>query len=305
MYRSILVPLDRSSFAERALPLALGLARRANARLDLVEVHADYALEDPRAGWAWSYDRQTDNEWRRQERLYLDATAKWLASVSPVRITTAVPPGSNLDAECVAAGILDRARDCGTDLIVVATHARGLLSHPGLGSVADELIRRAGVPVLVLPPGDTVPGLIPEPALDELLIPLDGSPLAEQVLGPALGLARLMEASCDILRVVQTHPSSGGEADRPPEVAEAEEYLNGVAARLQRPGLRVRTRVLVARDAAEAVLREAAARTSGLIALATHGRGGLNRLLLGSVASKLVRAAALPLLVYRPTGGGV
>jgi nucleotide-binding universal stress UspA family protein len=86
-------------------------------------------------------------------------------------------------------------------------------------------------------------------------------------------------------------------------VKEDEEYLNGVAARLQRQGLRVRTRVLVARDAAEAVLKEAAARTSGLIALATHGRGGLSRLLLGSVAGKLVRAAALPLLVYRPTGG--
>ncbi len=197
MYRSILVPLDRSSFAERALPLALSIARRANARLDLAEVHADYALEDPRAGWAWSYDRQIDEEWRRQERLYLDVTAKRLASVSPVCVTTAVPPGSNLDAECVAAGILDRARDCGADLIVVATHARGLLSHPGLGSIADELIRRAGVPILVLPPGDTAPGLIPEPVLDNMLVPLDGSPLAEQVLVPALELARLMEASCD------------------------------------------------------------------------------------------------------------
>src|SRR5439155_14591928 len=51
MYRSLLVPLDRTSFAEQALPLAVGIARRASARLDLVEVHALYALEDPTAGW--------------------------------------------------------------------------------------------------------------------------------------------------------------------------------------------------------------------------------------------------------------
>jgi nucleotide-binding universal stress UspA family protein len=301
VYRSLLVPLDRSSFAERALPLALGIVRRANARLDLVEIHANYALEDPRAGWA-PFDRQMDAEWKRQEQLYLDATAKWLASMSPVSITTAVLPGSSADAEFVADGILDRARVSGTDLIVVATHARGLLSHPGIGSVADELVRRAGVPVLVVPPGENAPGPVPEPAVNDVLIPLDGSPLAEQVLGPALELARLMEARCSLLRVVQPHSTAGRGAGDPAEMTAAEQYLNGIAARLQRQGLQVRPRVLVARNAAEAILEEAAAQRDSVIALATHGRGGLNRLLMGSVASKVVRAAAAPALIYRPTG---
>ncbi len=87
-----------------------------------------------------------------------------------------------------------------------------------------------------------------------------------------------------------------------PEKAQAEAYLERVAGRLREQGLQVRTRVAVARHAAEAILEEAEAQASNLIALATHGRGGFKRLLLGSVADKLVRGASSPVLIYRPTG---
>ena len=177
----------------------------------------------------------------------------------------------------------------------------GRLSRLGLGSVADELIRRAPMPVLLVRPGEKAPGIIPEPVLDNILIPLDGSALAEQVLEPALDLARLMEARCSLLRVVESRSSPAKHAGGPPE-RQAEAYLERVAARLREQGLQVRTRVVVARHVAEAILEEAEAQASNLIALATHGRGGLKRLLLGSVADKLIRAAASPVLVYRPTG---
>jgi nucleotide-binding universal stress UspA family protein len=292
MYRSLLVPLDRSPLAEQALPLALAIARRANARLDLVEVHAHYDLDKLRTGWA-PFDNPVDAERMRQERNYLDATAARLAS-APVAITHSVLPGTNLLAEFVADGLLERAAASGTDLIVMATRARGFLDRLGFGSVADELFRRADVPVLILPPAEAAPPFTPEPTVDEILIPLDGSALAEKVFGPALRLARLMEARCRLLRV----------ASGLPEVAKAEGYLNEVAARLTAEGLSVSAHVLVARHPAEAILEEAAAQPNSLIALATHGRAGLNRLLLGSVANKLVRAAASPLLTYRPTGKG-
>jgi nucleotide-binding universal stress UspA family protein len=185
----------------------------------------------------------------------------------------------------------------------MATHGRGLLSRFGSGSVADELIRRARVPVLLLPPGDKAPRIIPEPLLDNILIPLDGSALAEQVLEPALDLAQLMEARCSLLRVVESRPSPAGRApSEPSEKARAEAYLERVAAKVREQGVPVRTRVIVARHVIEAIREEAAAQASNLIALATHGRAGLQRLLLGSVADKLVRAAASPVLVYRPTG---
>jgi len=291
MSLSLLVPLDRSSFAEQALPLALSIARRANGRLDLVEVHALYAAEGSTGGWL-PFDPSRDAECKQQEQLYLDAMAKWVTSVSPVSVTTSVLSGSAVLPETVADGILERASAGKADLIAMTTHGRGLLSRFWLGSVGDEIIRKAPMPVLLLRPSEKAPNLIPEPVLDNILIPLDGSALAEQVLEPALELARLMEARCSLLRVVESRPAS----------AEAEVYLERVAARLGQQGLQLRTRVVVARHPVEAILKEAETQASNLIALATHGRGGFKRLLVGSVADKLIRSAAPPVLVCPPTG---
>jgi nucleotide-binding universal stress UspA family protein len=302
MYRSLLVPLDRSSFAEQALPLALSIARRANARLDLVEVHALYALEDAAASWV-PFDVERDGERKQQEQLYLDATAKWLSSMSPVSATAGVLPGSAVLPATMADAILERARTGQADLIVMATHARRPLSRLWAGSLADELIRRARVPVLLVRPSEQPSGIVPEPVLDHILILLDGSALAEQVLEPALELARLMEAPCSLLRVVESRAAPADRGwDGPTEKAQAEAYLQAVAAWVRDQDVKVGARVVVARHAVEAILEEAAAQGSNLIALATHGRGGLRRLLLGSVADRLVRAAAAPVFVYRPSG---
>ena len=106
MYLSLLVPLDRSSFAEQALPLALSIARRAKARLDLAEVHALYFLEDPTAGWV-PYEPELDAQRKQQEQLYLDATAKWVTSVARVPATAGVLPGVDVLPAMVADAILD------------------------------------------------------------------------------------------------------------------------------------------------------------------------------------------------------
>ncbi|HLN30190.1 MAG TPA: universal stress protein [Gemmataceae bacterium] len=297
MFLSLMVPLDRSSFAEQALPLALSIARRAKARLDLVEVHALYDLEDPTAGWT-PFEFDQDAECRQQEQLYLDATAKWASSASSVSVAASVLPGSAVLPATVADSLLERARTGKADLIVMTTHGRASLSRFGLGSVTDELIRRATIPLLLVRPSEKAPGIIPEPVVDDILIPLDGSTLAEQVLEPALELARLMEARCSLLRVVESRsPAGNGNPGEPVEKAQA--YLDGVAGRIREQGLQVRTRVVVARHAAEAISEVAQA--SELVAVATHGRGGLKRLLLGSVADKLIQDATSPVLVYRPT----
>jgi nucleotide-binding universal stress UspA family protein len=304
MYHTLLVPLDRSSLAEQALPLALHIARRAKARLELVEVHALYALEDPTSGWV-PFDPERDAQLRQQEQFYLDDTAHWVASVSPVSVTTCVSCGSAVLPDTTADGILERARAGQADLIVMATHGRGPLNRFWVGSVADEILRRAPVPVLLVRASARAPGIIPEPVLDNILIPLDGSPLAEQVLTPALDLARLMKARCNLLRVVEPRSSREHGAGGLPESAQAEIYLERIAAKVRERGLEVQTSVVGARHAAEAILQEAEAQRSNLIALATHGRGGLKRLLLGSVADKLVRCAASPVLVYCPISTGL
>jgi nucleotide-binding universal stress UspA family protein len=292
MYRSILVPLDRSSFAEQALPLALSVARRANARLELVEVHISIGFEFP----------ELDTERKQQEECYLDTTSKWAASVSPVSFTAHVLPGQAVVPETVADRILERLRTIGADLIVMTTHPCSALSRVAIGSVADELIRRAHVPVLLVRPEKMAFRVFSEPIVDNVLIPLDGSTLAEQVLDSALDLVRLMEARCILLRVVEPHLSfSDHGSGRLSEKAQAERYLECVARRLQEQGLQLQARVVVARHPGETILGEAARQASTLIALATHGQGGIKRLLLGSVADQLVRTAGSPVLVYRPS----
>jgi nucleotide-binding universal stress UspA family protein len=293
MYVSLLVPLDRSPLAEQALPWALSIARRANARMDLVQVHALYALEDPTAGWL-PFDPDCDAQRKQDEQLYLDATARWLTSVSPVRVTASVLHGSAVLPETVANSILQRASAGKVDLIVMATHGRGPIDRFFLGSVADELIRRAGVPVLLVRPGETPLRLSPEPLLENVLVPLDGSALAEQALGPALDLACLMEAPCTLLHVVEASDRGG---EPVPEV-KARAYLADTIRRLGQRPVRVEGLTVMGRGVAEAILRQA--QVNDVIALATHGRGGVRRMLLGSVADKVIRGASTPVLVYKP-----
>jgi nucleotide-binding universal stress UspA family protein len=183
----------------------------------------------------------------------------------------------------------------------MTTHGRGPVSRFFLGSVADELLRRSPVPLLLTRSHERAPALIPEPVLRNVLIPLDGSALAEQVLGPALDLARLMASRCTLLRVVEAGPPPHGRTEQ--AVAEAGAYLEHLAGWVREPALPVEARVVVAPHAAAAIIQEAQAQGSDLIALATHGRGGVRRMLLGSVADKVIRATTTPVLVYRPPAG--
>jgi nucleotide-binding universal stress UspA family protein len=301
MFRTILVPLDGSCFAEQAIPWALAIARRAGASLDLVRNHVLYALKERACSWL-PYNRACDAEARKQEQLYLDATACWLAAVSPVPIQAALVEGLAAD------GILQRlTRDQG-DLVVMATHARGPVNRLIHGSVADQIVREASVPVLLVPAADSAPAprLLPEPSVANVVVALDGSTLAEQALEPALDLTRLLECPCTLLRViaprnVQPDPLGGYVKLLPDELeAEAWDYLAKLAEPLLASGVEVQTRVVAAGHAAPAILEEAQALGGAVIALATHGRGGLRRMLLGSVADQVVRAAACPVLVYRP-----
>jgi nucleotide-binding universal stress UspA family protein len=125
--------------------------------------------------------------------------------------------------------------------------------------------------------------------LENALVALDGSALAERVLGPALDLVRLVQGRCTLLRVAEVT-----------QEAEARAYLEKTARPLRGEGIAVETRVVVAPRAAEAILEEADKQRCGVIALATHGRGGVRRMLLGSVADEVIHGAATPVLVYRP-----
>jgi nucleotide-binding universal stress UspA family protein len=132
---------------------------------------------------------------------------------------------------------------------------------------------------------------------ENVVVLLDGSPLAEAVVEPSVELARLLEARCTLFRVVEGRAGSAATAA---PVAEAEAYLKGIAGKVGGEGVRVERRVVVGEHAAECILDEGRAHLNQLLALATHGRGGIRRRLLGSVTDRIVRGCVAPVLIHRP-----
>ena len=207
--------------------------------------------------------------------------------------------------------IRGRARQVAADLIVMTTHGRGPVSRAFLGSVADQLVRHCLVPVLLVRPHEVLPDLHHEPAVTRVLIPLDRSPASEQILGPAIHLGSALRASFTFLHVV--HPPDEGPAPktrhdraaglkRSCQEQSAEEslaYLEQLARWFRTPSIDIRTHVVVGGERCFCHPGRVRAQSCGLIALATHGRGGFKRLVLGSVADKVVRGASCPVLVYR------
>jgi nucleotide-binding universal stress UspA family protein len=311
MLRSILVPLDGSPFGEHALPLALGIARRAGAELQLLHVHQPVVIAA--AEGPLFVSDQVDAEIKQQQRAYLDDVRRRLAAVGDVPAHPVL-----LEGEIVPT-LRGAAASLGVDLIVLTTHGRGALARFWLGSVADELVRDSPVPLLLVRPADHPADLADEPVLRHLLLPLDGSPLAEQILEPAIALGTLMDADYTLLRVlkpvlpVRYQISGNNMAQMADSIInqidhvqqelqrQAQDYLDGVVRERFRPrSLPVQTRVVSDHQPAATILQEAKGRGSDCVALETHGRRGLSRLFLGSVADKVIRGSPVPVLVHRP-----
>jgi nucleotide-binding universal stress UspA family protein len=297
--KSILVPLDGSAFAEEALPTALAIAARESARLELVIVHE--VLPPYRVHGAPPRDSRFDNDIREERSSYVNGIADWARRTTPVPVTATIVDGPV---------VITLAEHIGTrvDMVVMTSHGRGGLSRLWLGSVADGLVRRVTVPVLVIRPDGSEGRAQPPRSFARILVPLDGSPFAEDAIEQAVALGGpdteymllevvpLLVTEVLVARVADVvHVEA--EADR----VQTEEYLGRTADRLRSRGLQVTTRTLVHHQPARAILEYAADQGVDLIAIATHGRGVAGRLLFGSVADKVLRGAAIPVLIHRPT----
>jgi nucleotide-binding universal stress UspA family protein len=307
--RNVLVPLDGSPFGEAVLPTAVAYAAKTGATLHLVHVLDSPVLPFSFEGYAM-FDPGWTERFRSESRRYLEGIAS--AHAGPAGVRTCV----RLLEAPVVESLVEYAERSEIDLIVMATHGRGGVSRTWLGSVADELIREVRIPVLLLRPpvpttGEEQAAVTEEVAgAREILVPLDGSPLAESALAPAMDVAALTGARLTLLNVAPPIYMAGlpyapaavtfdAEAYRL-ERARAEQYLLRISERIQ-PVLKD-VRVLLVTHAQPAVaIRETALREgSDLIVLATHGRGGVARWALGGVADKLIRSGAAPVLVVRP-----
>src|SRR5690242_15353543 len=189
--RSILVPVDGSALAEQAIPYAIAIAKRAGAHLRIALVHH----EIPEVAVFASPKTYTMArlEMQRSEDAYLQALTDRVRQqlgnmVSSVALNGPVSPT-----------LAEYVHDSEVDLVVMTSHGRGGVERLRLGSVADQLIRTLSVPTLVLRSGTAMPA----PSFARILVPLDGSALAEAALGPAATMAQLYDGSLTLVRIVQ------------------------------------------------------------------------------------------------------
>jgi nucleotide-binding universal stress UspA family protein len=303
-FRSVLLPLDGSPFAEHAIPWAATIARNPRARLRLALVHQSPSPPPLDQSSARLYTK-VELAVRKAERQYLREVAGRIRNGGAIQLATASLSGSPAPA------LTEYVREVGVDLVVMTAHGRSGLQRAWLGSVADRLVRTLEIPMLLVRPKEGEADM-PEPRVEEILVPLDGSRRAEAALPPALGMAWLFGARLALVQAVEPVVRMVGAPLVLPQLLheeltairrrEAQDYLEDLAERIGETGLATRATAVLSGSAIAGI--EAAARSPGvgMIALATHGRGGLRRLVLGSVADKLVRTGELPVLVTRPRG---
>ena len=296
MSRLILVPLDGSEFSESVLDTAIDLARRWGARLEIATVHeAVPALDHD----LWE---SASREWSER---YIEEVADRIQDEADLTV-----PATSLDGS-PAQAIQHHALARGVDLIVMATHGRGPMSRFWLGSTADGLVRHSTVPILLLRPDEDAPGRMPSFEPRKVVVPLNGSPESEAILSHAIALVGDEGTEFDLVRVYP-YAKDFSSSYLPHTVQmntdlleerrkAAEEYIQAETDELVKQGLSAKGHVVVDESPATGILDFAKRTGADLIAMSTHGRGGVPRLVLGSVTDKVVRGAQIPTLVCHPT----
>ncbi len=307
MLTTVLVPLDGSRFAEAALPLAIRLATAAGARLYLARANQPVPVPagmGELAGMA----SNSDEEARRQGAEYLSEIAARCGQIGGRPVEFRLIEGPVGEAVC------DEAGRIGADLIVMSTHGRGALGRLVLGSVADHVVRCSTRPVLVVHPGHDTTESLPRNG-GSILVALDEWEFSDAILDPVVDLARSTGAPITLLTVVApafdvTEPTMPHPVPQHPAIFarrsdQAHGRLNAVAERLRKQGVSVSTRVAVGDSPAGGILNVLGESRFDMVALTTHGAAGVRRLLIGSVAEKVIRAATKPVLVLHPSWAAV
>ncbi len=313
-FERILVPLDGSDMAAGILPAAQDLAKSLGARIDLLAVVDPETTELPSympIASGVPHMEFSGGEFEGAEEVQLArirAATEYLNSVA----TTLRVDGLEVDVEATvgdpAQEIVAKAKRRHTDVIAMATRGRSAIGRGLLGSVTDKVTHSSAVPMLVVRPvegGSTAP-------ISRVIVGLDGSRVAEAALDPARNLAASLAVPMLLLRataVAARMAAYGGEpyfasADLYGDTdAEAKEYLESVATRQREQGGDVETRVGPG-VAYNEIQSTAAEQPGSLIVLATRGRSGLTRWVMGSVTDRIIRSSDGPVLVIPPSIGG-
>lgn len=299
--KTILVPLDGSQFAECALPMALSIARRIDGQVGLVSVS-----RNRRKRKKTSHTTISPNDVNLIDEVvsrYLDGVASRIAESSDVPVFTTVLSGRP------AAALVKHAKVHNPDIIVMSTHGRGPFSHYWLGSVADSVVRRIPTPVLLIrPETDCKANIDDRRQCRHIVVPLDGSKLAEQSIEWAKTLGDL-ETRYSLVQVTPCSVTAWAQqpnvdADHTPELAvvahnNAAEYLDRIKDTLDKSGLSVETVIEDTKPPAVGILDTTERLSADMVVISTHGRGGIRRLVLGGVVDKVIRASNVPVLAVK------
>ena len=309
MYERILVPLDGSEFSERVLPVTSRLAR--DLALPVSLLHA-IEPEHPTISQALNERLYYIHSARHREthaRAYTEPVRTRLME-SGLSVDITIPQGDPGDV------IVEEAdRDPGT-LITMSSHGRSGASRWWTGSVADRVLHRTASPLLMIRPGG-MQGAAAVGEFGRIVVPVDGSELAEQALDHAVHLGKSMGLVVELVRAVPSveeynriaNLGPASMVSQAPSYAEyravvekeAVDYLAELAGRLKQDGAQVDWRVLHG-PAAAAIIDHSAASEDALLVMTTHGRSGLVRMVLGSVAERVVRQSGEPVLLIRAKG---
>ena len=324
MFQRIVVPLDGSRRAERAIPVAARIARASGGSVVLLRV-VSIATEP----WPTMVSQPT----MRQQVMDAELTEAetYLSEVATRPKLDHVPTETVAFSGSTPSTILDVAHSCQADLIVLCSHGYTGMTRWVLGSVAEKVARHAGVPVLILREGGPLPaGPHPDTTRPlRALVALDGSAHAKAALEPAASLVAALAAPASgalhLVRVVPPVTAERGAQDDDARSSseqvlhKAKRYLSATVEQLHEgltaPGvadlnLSITWSIAVDTDVATAIIRLAEngedAQGAGVfggsdvIAMATHGYSGLQRWAMGSITQRVLGATRLPLLVVRP-----
>jgi nucleotide-binding universal stress UspA family protein len=296
MLRTLLVPLDGSELAERALPYAVRFALANGGRVVLVRA----ALGPPPSGL----------DWERQQAAVVKEAETYLAQVARM-IATRVPVATWVPYGHAAQEILKSVKQFDADGIVMATHGRTGPSHLVYGSVADAVLAGGSVPVILVHarPGEAVATPFDPPSA-RILVPLDGSSFAAAALPIAV---EMLGIAGELVLVTVVFPPDHVERDEFGRVRayldqqedaakrEAQNYLHTLIRPLKmlNPDLHVTCDIRIG-DPAEGIVIAEVDRGVDLVVMATHARTGLPRAFLGSVAGAVLRTGHVPVLLVPP-----
>lgn len=296
----VLIPLDGSTLAEQAIPVA-GTLAGSEGTITFMHVVPD---PEPLRGLLGAMLATSDDVLRMEREtattLMEETAARW-KDVLGLEPSIFIAPGDPAEV------ILSAAHEVGATMIAIASHGQGMLGRLAFGSVADRIARSSAVPVLIVHPADEADETPKAAPIIRILVPLDGSEAAAEALPVATSLAQSSGASIHLVQAVNPSamllPSPVGAAHYPAELYQevatelttaASQTLAEAESDVAASGVPV-TQAVIEGPAVAAI--ESEVQEGDLIVMTSHGRGGFQRWLMGSVSEKLVRSGVAPVVL--------